>query len=67
MSRVLTRYIIVDDVIADARRAREEEWMALHRRPDALPLPAVPERARPTRRLSIATLAHRVTRPRFGS
>jgi hypothetical protein len=67
MFRVLTRYVTADDVIAGARRAREEEWRAMHRRPDAPPLPAAPEREPRILRSSVAMLVRRVGRLRIGS
>jgi hypothetical protein len=62
MFRVLTRYVTADDVIAEARRARDEEWRAMHRRPDAPPLPAAPEHEPRVPRISVAMLVRRVAR-----
>ena len=37
MSRFLARYSMSNDGVAEARRAREAEWQAMHRQPDAPP------------------------------
>ncbi len=67
MSRVLFRYANTGDMITDARRAQDEEWRAMHRRPDAPPLPPAPAREPLAIRISIAALVRRVTRLRFSS
>jgi hypothetical protein len=67
MSRFPTGYAVLDDVIADAHRAREAEWRAMHRRPDAEPLPDEPAPASWLARLSIAIRTPRISRSRFGS
>jgi hypothetical protein len=67
MSRSPTGYAVLDDVIANAQRAREAEWRAMHRRPDAEPLREVTEPASLLARLSMAVRAPRIGRPRLGS
>jgi hypothetical protein len=67
MSRVLARFSIVDDTVAEARRAREEEWRAMHRRPDAPPEPRPSVSDATGTRFSLGWIAKRVTGPRPGS
>jgi hypothetical protein len=67
MSRFPTGYAVLDDAIANAQRAREAEWRAMHRRPDAEPLRDEPKPASWPARLSKAIRTLRLSRPRFGS
>lgn len=67
MSRFPTGYAVLDDLIADAHRAREAEWREMHRRPDAEPLPDEHEPASWLDRLASAIRTPRISRPRFGS
>jgi hypothetical protein len=67
MSRFPTGYAVLDDRIADAHRAREADWRAMHRRPDAEPLPDEPEPASWLGRLASAIRTPRISWPRFGS
>ncbi len=44
MNFALGRFVVAQDMIDNARRRDDEEWEAMHRRPDALPLPDEPGR-----------------------
>jgi hypothetical protein len=53
-------WVQAPDVATVARQQRAEEWDAMHRRPDALPLPAVGDAAMSPARRSIALGARRL-------
>ena len=67
MSRFLARYSMTNDSLAEARRAHEAEWQAMHRRPDTrLRERAVTLAATPVR-FSLVALVRRVAGLRPGS
>lgn len=66
MSRVLARYTIVNDTVADARRAEDAAWLDLHRRPDALPDPAATPEPERSSRLTMGSFVRRLTGLRTG-
>jgi hypothetical protein len=66
MSRILARYSLSNDTLAEARRAREAEWQSMHRRPDTRPADRALTPAAASSRFSVAALVRRVAalRPR---
>lgn len=64
MSKGLLGFVTAQDVIADAHRRRDAEWLEMHRRPDAGPLPPEPDRAFAIRLPSIGRLVGRASRSR---
>jgi hypothetical protein len=53
-------WVQAPDVASVAQQQRTEEWLAMHRRPDALPLPASEDAAAAVTRRSIALAARRL-------
>ena len=67
MSRFLARYSMSNDSLVEARRAREAEWQAMHRRPETRPGKRALTPAAGPARYSLVALVRRVAGLRPGS